>query len=154
MAVRTSRGTRTLSADDWIGVAMDALVEGGIAAIAIEPLAVRLGATKGSFYHHFESRDALITAALEGWEEEQTEAVIERIELIEDPAERLRAVVGAAVADREGGKRDAAILASAQHPAVKPVVERVTARRLRYMTQTLAELGFSKARARRRALLL
>jgi AcrR family transcriptional regulator len=146
--------TRQLSAADWIGTAMDALVEGGVAAVAIEPLATRLGTTKGSFYHHFESRDALIVAALDEWERSQTEAVIQRLELIPDPAERLRAVMAAAIADRAGGVRDAGLLAAATHPLVKPVVERVTARRVRYFTARYVELGLPEPRARRRAMLL
>jgi AcrR family transcriptional regulator len=133
---------------------MEAIVQGGVAAVAIEPLALRLGTTKGSFYHHFENRDALIVAALEDWERSQTEAVIERLRLIPDPAERLRAVMASALADRAGGVRDAALLGSATHPLVCPFVERVTARRLEYMSQVCEELGLPKARARHRALLL
>jgi AcrR family transcriptional regulator len=133
---------------------MEAIVEGGVAAVAIEPLALRLGTTKGSFYHHFANRDALIVAALEDWERSQTEAVIERLELIPDPGERLRAVLAAAFADREGGVRDAALLASATHPLLQPIVKRVTERRLRYFTEMYVQLGLPKPRARRRALML
>src|SRR6266571_7134785 len=139
--------SRKLSASDWIRAATEALVEGGVGAVAVEPLAVRLGATKGSFYHHFPNRDALILAALEDWERSQTDAVIERLDLIPDPGERLRAVLAAAFADRAGGVRDAALLAAATHPLVKPIVERVTERRLRYFAERYVELGFSKARA-------
>jgi AcrR family transcriptional regulator len=146
--------SRPLSASDWIAAAMEAIVEGGVATVAIEPLAVRLGATKGSFYHHFPNRDALILAALEDWERSQTEAVIERLELIPDPGERLRAVLAEAFADRAGGVRDAALMASATHPLVKPIVRRVTERRLRYFTERYVELGLPRPRARRRALLL
>jgi len=42
----------------------------------------------------------LIVAALDDWEQCQTEAVIRRLDLIPDPAERLRAVMAAAIADR------------------------------------------------------
>jgi hypothetical protein len=77
-----------------------------------------------------------------------------RLELIADPAERLRAVVAAAFADRAGGVRDAALLAAATHPLVKPGVERVTQRRLRYMTDAYRQLGLPKPQARRRALIL
>jgi AcrR family transcriptional regulator len=144
---------RSLSAADWIEVATDALIEGGVAAVSVEPLAVRLGATKGSFYHHFESREALVKAALVAWERSQTEAVIDRLQLIVDPAERLRAVMIAALTDRFGGLRDAALLSSASDPLVKPVVTRVTARRLRYLTETYAQMGLTRSRARRKALL-
>jgi AcrR family transcriptional regulator len=132
---------------------MDAIVAGGVAAVAIEPLAVRLGATKGSFYHHFSNREALIVAALEDWERLH-EAVIDRLELIPDPAERMRAVLAAAFADRAGGTRDAALLACATHPVVKPIVQRVTERRLRYFAEMYRQLGFPRPEARRRALML
>ena len=148
------RPARPLSASDWIAAAMEAIVRGGVAAVAVEPLAVHLGTTKGSFYHHFPSRDALIVAALEDWERSQTEAVIERLELIPDPGERLRAVLAAAFADRAGGVRDAALLASSTHPLVRPIVKRVTDRRLRYFARMYVGLGLPRARAQRRALML
>jgi AcrR family transcriptional regulator len=144
---------RTLSAADWIRVATEALVEGGVAAIAVEPLAARLGATKGSFYHHFENREALVKAALDTWERTQGEDVIARLRLINDPGERLRAVMVAALTNQFGGLRDAALLTSATDPLIKPAVARETERRLRYLTETYVEMGMSKARARRRALL-
>lgn len=144
---------RQLGAADWVRAATDAVVEGGIAAVAVEPLAARLGTTKGSFYHHFANRDALIVALLEEWERSETEAVIARLELLPDPAERLRAVMAAALADQPGGLRDAALLGAATHPLVKPVVARVTERRLTYIAQAYAQLGLSDEEAGRRALL-
>src|SRR5919202_138119 len=144
---------RQLSAQDWVHAATQALVEGGIGAVAVEPLAARLGATKGSFYHHFANRDALVVASLEEWERSETEAVIARLELIPSPPERLRAVMAAALGDQAGGLRDAALLGAATHPLVKPVVERVTRRRLDYISQAYGQLGFSRPEARRRALL-
>lgn len=151
---RSQRTTSRLTAADWMAAAMDAIVLQGPAAVAVEPLAIRLGATKGSFYHHFASRDALIVATLEEWERVQTESVIDRAELIADPDERLRAILAAAFADRPGGIRDAALFAAAAHPLVKPIVNRVTERRVRYFTDRYRELGFPRARARRRALML
>ena len=156
MAMSTEKtGTsRSLNAADWVRAAMEAIVQGGIAAVAVEPLALRLGTTKGSFYHHFENREALIIAALEEWERTQNQAVFERLRLIPDPAERLRAVMAGALADRAGAMRDVALLGSATHPLVRPFVERVTTQRLDYMTGLYGELGFPEAQARRRALLV
>src|SRR5690349_9457645 len=79
-----------LTAQDWADAALTAIGEGGLAAVAVEPLAARLGATKGSFYWHFANRDALIEAALERWEEVGTEAVITEAEAEPDPTGRLR----------------------------------------------------------------
>ena len=134
--------------------ALEAIAEGGLAAVAVEPLARRLGTTKGSFYWHFPNRDALIAAALAEWERVETEQVIERVSVVRDPAERLRALTAAAFADRAGGLRDAALAASADHPLVKPVLRRVTERRVAYLTDVFVELGWPEAVARRRGLLL
>ena len=44
------------------------IAEEGVAAVAVEALARRLGVTKGSFYWHFKNREALLQAALKRWE--------------------------------------------------------------------------------------
>ena len=53
-----------LDAEAWIAAAFDALAEGGIDAVRVEPLAKALGITKGSFYWHFADRRALLDAML------------------------------------------------------------------------------------------
>ena len=69
-----------LSADDWAREALDQIAEQGVASVAVEPLARRLGVTKGSFYWHFPSRDALLQAALERWERRALERFMELFE--------------------------------------------------------------------------
>src|ERR1041384_2079737 len=110
MSTEKTGAARSLNAADWVRAAMEAIVQGGIAAVAVEPLALRLGTTKGSFYHHFENREALIVAALEEGERTQNRGVFERLRLIPDPGERLRAVMAGALADRAGAMRDVALL--------------------------------------------
>src|SRR5829696_5322648 len=78
-----------LKAEDWVAAARAAMAEGGIDAVAVEPLARRLGVTKGSFYWHFKDRKALLKATLERWEKESTEARISASRRISDPNERL-----------------------------------------------------------------
>ena len=43
----------TLSAADWERAALELISEKGVQALAVEPLARRMGITKGSFYWHF-----------------------------------------------------------------------------------------------------
>src|SRR6266699_616553 len=62
------RERKTLTRADWTGAALDALARDGLRAVAVEPLAERLGATKGSFYWHFRDRNALLEAAVAQWE--------------------------------------------------------------------------------------
>ena len=78
---KTERSWR-LSAEDWAQAALDLIAEQGVAAVAVEPLARRLGVTKGSFYWHFPSRDALLSAALERWEAVEQETVFGQLEAV------------------------------------------------------------------------
>jgi AcrR family transcriptional regulator len=77
-----------LSAEDWALGALDVIAEQGLAAVAVEPLARRLGVTKGSFYWHFPSREALLVAALERWEKTEQETVFGQMESVSDPRVR------------------------------------------------------------------
>jgi AcrR family transcriptional regulator len=141
-----------LSRERWIEAALDALTEGGVAAVAVEPLAARLGVTKGSFYWHFRDRDELLAATLDEWERERTEGLIERLEQIPDPRERL-----AEWAHHAFGADKALLVAlhgAADHPVVAPVLRRVTERRIDYLADLLRDAGVSPSAAPRRARLL
>lgn len=61
-----------LTRDDWTRAALDALTTGGIDAVQITRLAARVGATRGSFYWHFEDRDALLASLLDIWRSRNT----------------------------------------------------------------------------------
>ncbi len=141
-----------LSASDWTAAALDALAEGGLAAVAVEPLATRLGATKGSFYWHFTNRDALLTAVLERWERTDTEDVIAYVEAEPAGPARLRALIAGAVGTRTGesARVELALQATAGHPLVAPVLARVTRRRMEYLAAQFGEMGFPPDEAGRR----
>jgi AcrR family transcriptional regulator len=144
---------RRLAKEDWAEAALAALAEGGLAAIAIEPLAARLGATKGSAYWHFPNREALVRAALEYWEAAQTDAVIAWVEVAGDPREQLRLLLVAAFTDAESGRVQLALHAAAADPVVAPVLARVTERRIGYLTMLYTKIGFPPEDAARRATL-
>lgn len=147
------REKQRLAKDDWATAALEALAEGGLAAVAIEPLAAKLGATKGSAYWHFANREALVQAALDRWEAEQTDAVIARVEVAGDPREQLRLLFAAAFADPESSRVQLALHAAATDPVVAPVLARVTQRRIDYLAVLYAKVGFPAEDARRRATL-
>jgi AcrR family transcriptional regulator len=145
---------RRLSRSDWASAALAAIGEGGVAAVAVEPLAARLGTTKGSFYWHFPSRDALVAAALDHWERTTTDEVIAEIDAVsDDPAARLRALFKRVTELAASDRIEVALLATADHPLVAPVLERVTRRRMDYCARLFAQLGLAPAESRRRALL-
>ncbi len=141
-----------LSAGDWEAAALDALADSGLAGVAIEPLARRLGVTKGSFYWHFVDRDALLRAALRRWEESYTERVIARLADVREPRERLGRLIASVLASGRSDRIHIA-LAAARHPLVREAVARVTRRRLAYLESCYVDLGLPRREARRSALL-
>ncbi|WP_312880250.1 TetR/AcrR family transcriptional regulator [Actinokineospora xionganensis] len=137
--------------DDWTAIALEAIAEGGAAAVAVEPLAARVGATKGSLYWHFPTRNALLEAALARWEREHTESVIDLADQGATAEERLRLLFSAILAGDHGVDIELALLASTADPVVSAAVSRVTERRIAYLVTQFAHLGFARATARRRA---
>lgn len=64
---------------DWIAAARTMLIEGGIAAVQISPLATRLGVTRGGFYWRFTNRQDLLDHLLVDWEARNTQPFLEVI---------------------------------------------------------------------------
>jgi AcrR family transcriptional regulator len=149
----TERATtrRRLDREAWAEVALEALSRGGLSAVAVEPIARQLGATKGSFYHHFTNRDDLVRAALDLWEGRHTLQGIDELDAATEPRERLRQLIRQAISKAETDSVD--LLASADHPLVAPVLQRVTAARLEYLARLYRQTGRAPATARRLALL-
>ena len=147
--------TRTrLNRQDWVDAALEAIADGGLAAVAVVPLAERLGATKGSFYWHFPSREALIQAALAAWEQTTTSDVIAEIDAAtQAPREQLRLLFRRVTELAARDRIELALLATADHPAVRPILDRVTRRRIEFAAELFRRLEFPPAEARRRALL-
>jgi AcrR family transcriptional regulator len=143
-----------LSRQDWVDAALEAIADGGLAAVAVVPLAERLGATKGSFYWHFPSREALIEAALAAWEQTTTSAVIAEIDAAsQDPRQQLRLLFKRVTELAARDRIELALLATADHPTVRPVLDRVTRRRIDFAAELFQRLDFPRADANRRALL-
>lgn len=147
---------KRLATQDWTSAALDALAAGGVTAVAVEPLAARLGTTKGSFYWHFSNRDELLEAALLYWERTETEEVIALVETEPDVRTRLRDLLVVALGGHEGYRSNGVELAlqsAASHPMVAPVLARVTRRRIAYLADLFTGLGFAPDDARQRSLL-
>lgn len=144
---------RRLTVEDWTDAALRALREGGLAAVSIEPLATRLGTTKGSAYWHFANREALLRATLERWESEETERVIALVDTEADPVDRLRVLFASVLKYAGENSVELSLTQHADDPTIGPVLARVTERRVDYLTALFRDVGFGRAQARRRALL-
>ncbi len=149
---KKTRPASPLSREDWVKAASNLIAQEGVQAVAVEPLALALGVTKGSFYWHFQNRDELIHAALEAWEQDQSDDVVSRYAGIADPRRRLRVLLFAAFEDQENGKFFAALAVSSEDPRVQPYLRRATERRLAFGVEAFQALGLSEVEAQERAL--
>lgn len=144
---------RRLTRADWVTAALTAIGEGGVAAVAVEPLAARLGTTKGSFYWHFPNREALLEAALAAWEEATTTTVLAAVEQsTSDPVAQLEMLIARVIDNVERDPVEPALVASATHPIVGPALTRVTQHRIEGTVRIFTRMGLKGAEARRRAL--
>ncbi len=122
---------------------MRVLGDEGVEAVRVERLARDLGIAKSGFYWHFEDRPDLLTQLLDYWAHEYTEVLSENAELRElDPESRLLRVAEM-VLEHDLSRYDRSFQAWAAHDAVVARrVEKVFRKRLDYVGQAFAELGF------------
>ncbi len=140
--------------DTWIEAGYAALVEGGVRAVRVESLARSLRLTKGSFYHHFANRRALLDAMLEGWRDRGTDSVIVQVDALPQH-ERLRALLEVSLSANPGDAIEGAVRAWATSDATaRAVVDDVDARRVRYVTDLLVGMGIPSDEALRRSRVL
>lgn len=148
----------SLDAKTWLEAAFDALAEGGIDAVRVEPIAKALKVTRGSFYWHFKDRPALHAAMLKEWRERATYQIMNRIEQSSEPAgarlERLLALPHSSPRSARGGAIELAIRLWARRDknAAKAVrhIDRV---RLDYFADLLEQHGIPPEQAKSRAYL-
>jgi AcrR family transcriptional regulator len=86
---------------DWIAAAREMLIEGGIAAVQINPLAGRLGVTRGGFYWRFRNRQDLLDQLLLDWEGSNARHFLDRLAEPGTPSERLDRLIDMWIEERQ-----------------------------------------------------
>ncbi|MEM9341923.1 MAG: TetR/AcrR family transcriptional regulator [Pseudomonadota bacterium] len=79
-------GNIKVTREDWVNVAMDALISDGVEQVKVLSLAERLDVSRSSFYWYFKSRQDLLDALLEHWEATNTGTLVAHAEM---PAETI-----------------------------------------------------------------
>ena len=150
-AIAKKRERSTLSAGDWEQQALVLIAEQGIRAVAVELLARRMGVTKGSFYWHFQNREALIEQSLLRWEKHDAANLQTSLGAIEDPRERLRSFFRRTGREKLTHNVYSSLCTASDHPQVEPLLERVAARRMQHIEKAFEEIGFGPQEASHRA---
>ena len=153
MSKNNSATRPRLTKEDWANAALKAIAREGLKAVSVEPLAKRLGVTKGSFYWHFKTRNDLIRAAVERWEALGDQAISADIAHIQDPRARLHALFQAAFDSKNAHALLHHLASHHSDPNIERVIQRVTARRIASLTDMFAECGLNPDQAHHRALL-
>lgn len=151
-ATHHGRPHARLSATDWEQGALEMIAEEGVAGLAIEALARRLGVTKGSFYWHFKNREALLEATLARWEAEDARALETHLGSVADnPRARLGALFRWVSGEIQAHRIHAALLQAPDHPLVRPLMTRVSQRRMHLLELAFRQAGLPIEQARHRA---
>jgi AcrR family transcriptional regulator len=143
-----------LSPADWIAAARVELVASGVGAVKIDRIAAGLGVTRGSFYWHFQSREALLRALLSDWQAENTGCFREAVSVPGD--ETLMKLVRYCRVWLDPGVFDAAYDAAVRDwaradPAVVPLVRAADDERIAILHAALVDLGYADPEAMVRA---
>lgn len=66
------------SPDLWLDAAYQALIEGGVDAVKIQPLAKRMNLSRTSFYWFFKDREELLRALVARWRDKNTGSIVKQ----------------------------------------------------------------------------
>ena len=136
----------------WLSAGLEALRKGGVGSVRVERLAGDVGITKGSFYHHFRDRGALLDAVIEYWSREMTDAEFERIQTLRGGLAARLVALAEDVLEKGMGRYDPAIRAWARADRkVAAAVAQVDRRRIKALAGLFEEGGFTPTEARTRA---
>jgi AcrR family transcriptional regulator len=143
--------TSKLGRQDWLNIGIQTLIEKGIEAVRVDPLAKLLSVTRGSFYWHFKNRDDLLEEILNEWEARNTKNIIEQIEgLNSSPSAKLLSLLEIAAKD-DNLLEKAVRVWSVNDTRAAVAISHIDQQRLDYLQNLFLQLGFPEADSRVRA---
>jgi len=139
---------------DWLEIAREMLIRGGVEAVTVQSMSRKLGVTRGGFYGYFGSRDALLQRVLQHWQAVNTRA-LRRIAASDrtDGEVQFKELVNMWVEDEDyRADYDSAIRDWARRsPDVARRVHNVDNERIRLIERIFHNLGFRGLEAHIRA---
>lgn len=142
------RTNDSLTREDWITGAWEMLGDAGLDGVRVEPLARRLGVTKGSFYWHFRDRQELLDVLLDLWFSIWDDQMSPDIDGDGNAEERIWALFESVIRRTTRGQTVSLRLLSHKDPEIARRIDERDAQRLAFLMQRLQEIGFSREEAR------
>jgi len=148
-ALRHDRGP-----NKWLDAAIKTLIEEGVDAVRVERLATRMGFSRGSFYHHYQDREALLKAVLEHYLQINHQNLVEMLPVLKGTPQDKLWTLWTATASQEFRDYDWAIRMWGIHdPHVAEVLKKIDVKRMEVMIGLFMEMGFNEDEANIRAAL-
>jgi len=129
--------SRKLSRQDWLTLGEQRLSRDGPGALSLDRLTAAAGRTKGSFYHHFQSRDDFLAALVDHW---RGTVVAPAARPYRDGPTAWPALLHAAPFDLNQPFERALRRLAADEPIVRAGVERVDRERIDNLTFLVSQL--------------
>jgi AcrR family transcriptional regulator len=139
-----------LSKEDWIKLGFDILSEFAQDKLKIQYLCERMGVTRGSFYHHFESMEAYLADLMRAYEDQNTLQLLQAASVASSLQERVAMLDH--MISLSNHRLEAAIRSFAfYNETVKQHLDRVDAIRLEYLGRIYQEEGSTPEVAAKKA---
>lgn len=143
----------SLTLQNWLDCALSELRDNGYERLKAQPLAKKLGVTRGSFYHHFESLEDFHTRIISHWSNQTTGKIIVTVQQSQDPKTALRELLSRTLQSGEALERAMRSWSTVQ-PDVAREVEKVDLTRIAFARDLLLNGGIPEKLAAPRAKLL
>ncbi|MDX2937746.1 TetR/AcrR family transcriptional regulator [Streptomyces ipomoeae] len=137
---------RTLTRREFFGAASSILADEGVEGLNIVALCARLGVTRGSFYHHFDSLADFNDAYLGHWENVVSQERLERVD--REVGFDERSEVSVRIAESAEFRTETALRAWAvSDDAVRDMLRRVDRRMVAVVRTSLLKAGATERQA-------
>lgn len=140
--------------EEWLDVARDTLIRGGVEAVTVQSISRKLGVTRGGFYGYFGSRSTLLKRLIQDWQDVNTRA-LRRIAAADrsDGAAQFKDLVNMWIEDDDySPEYDSAIRDwGRRSPEVARTVHKVDNERIALIQRIFLNLGFRGLEAQIRA---
>ena len=145
--------TDRLTKEDWVVVALRELAGQGHNSLTANRLASVLGVSRGSFYWHFQNIEDFEISVLKRWQQLATDSIIEEMERLESPEQRLATLVRTSLSAETRLERAVRCWAI-DNDSVAQFVSGIDTKRMDYVRQLLVAIGGEHADVSMRAQVL
>lgn len=136
------------SKEEWLERSLKVLIQDGFGLVKIDKLVAQMGVTKGSFYWHFNDRDAYIQELVTYWDGQHTRSVMEYVnQLSGHPRDRLFLLLSFVIENQLARYDDVFHALAQSEPSVTKSIRKINKIRIEFVASLFLDMGFSALEA-------